>query len=136
MPESRSKHSRRVWIGGISILFFAGLLTIFLSAGPGTSSCGTVTQVNVNGQKVTAKVVKLSKNEVELTFYFENRATAYRICEDPGFSGCDWVQLPAPRPALKIKYKLSEGSGIKTVYFQARNGGEMAEVVKLDFEIA
>lgn len=136
MDVFKNSHFRRVLVKGVLVLFVFSLLSFMLPVSPGMGSCGTVTQVQVNGQKVTTKVVKISKNEVELTFYFENRATAYRICENGDFSGCGWVDLPAARGVLKLKYKLSEGSGVKTIYFQARNGGEMAEVVKLDFEVA
>jgi hypothetical protein len=103
------------------------------------AACGTVTSIQVNGKSVSVnQVVKVSSGSVEILFYFEGNADSYRICESSDFkaAGCDWklVANGGLRPAVRVKFTLSEGSGIKTVYFQAKRGSELAEVVQLKFE--
>jgi hypothetical protein len=105
---------------------------------PSYGVCADPTGININGKSAKlGQVVRVNSREVVIRVYFESEATDYRVCEDPTFEGCKWRQVPGgERPVLEIKYTLSEGSGIKTIYFQAKRQSTIASVVKLQFDLA
>ena len=93
------------------------LIALALAFGPAASvahaKCADVVEFVINdGAEVT------KSRDIVINVKFKNKATHYIICEDPDFNGCDWKPVPFYGP---IKYRLSEGSGIKKIYFKAKN---------------
>jgi hypothetical protein len=95
----------------------AMLIALTLAFGPAASvaqaKCADVVEFFINdGAKVT------KSRDIVINVKFVNKATHYIICEDPEFKGCSWTNVPHYGP---IKYRLSEGNGIKKIYFKAKN---------------
>jgi hypothetical protein len=107
--------------------------------GSGGSAVPSTIRVNGKGVSVT-KVNKVLQREITIEVVFEEPATHYRICENKKFDSpeCAWKAIAggAERSVVKVTYTLSEGSGIKTVYFQARRGSQLGETVALQFEVS
>lgn len=95
--------------------------------------CADVASITVNeGMTVT------HERTVQLTITFVNQADFYIACEDlnvvknakwtdQGTGNCAWQRVTGG----PITFVLSEGSGIKTIYFRAvrlRNKGDIASV--------
>lgn len=119
-------------------LFAISIIFCFLILSPRVSHsvCADATVGSINGKSFKqGEIVKVSSREIVIKVSFENTATHYRICENATFTGVDWKSLPSERPTLEVKYTLSEGSGLKTVYFQAMRNGTEASVVKVQFEL-
>ena len=55
--------------------------------------------------------------EITIAVTFKGAPTHYQICENADFEGCGWKTLPFNG---RIRFLLSEGSGIKKIYFRAR----------------
>jgi len=124
----------------ISMLFLFTIFIIFcflvLSPRVSYSVCADATVGSINGKSFKqGAIVKVNNREIVIKISFDKFATHYRICENPAFTGTDWKSLPGERPAMEVKYTLSEGSGQKTVYFQAMRNGTEANVVKLQFDL-
>jgi hypothetical protein len=100
-----------------AIRIAAMLIALALIIGPAApvaqAKCADVVELVINdGAEVT------KSRDIVINVKFQNKATHYIICEDPDFNGCDWKPVPFYGP---IKYRLSEGSGIKKIYFKAKN---------------
>jgi hypothetical protein len=136
MSINQTVASRSIFRKCVFVILALGLCLVMKSMPPSYAACADATTVQVNGQKVKAgQAIKVSGREVVIKVYFESEATDYRICEDPSFADCSWQRVPGgERPMLVIKYTLSEGSGIKTIYFQAQRNSTIASVVNLQIE--
>lgn len=100
--------------------------------------CADASDVTIDGKAAaSAEVVSVSNRTIVIKVVFESMATDYRISEDPNFAGAEWRRVPGfERPAIEIKYTLSEGNGIKTIYFQARRNATIASVIKLQVNLS
>ena len=99
------------------------MLVLSLPAGGGGAECpldqdaaasrggtlGVESFILNGGAAVTTDAV------VTLDYKISGHATQYRASEQPDFQGADWLALDA-----SPRYRLSPGSGNKTVYFQVR----------------
>lgn len=101
----------------IAVRLAAILVALALMIGPAApvamAKCADVQEFVINdGAPVT------HTRDIVINVKFENKATHYIVCEDPDFNGCGWQPMPYAGP---IKYRLSEGNGIKKIYFKAKN---------------
>lgn len=106
--------------------------------GPVGDGSAEVSDVSINGSFLgSSDVADLTDHLIIIKVIFTGMATDYRISENPNFSGAEWQEIPGfGRPAIEIKYTLSEGSGIKTIYFQAKRNATIADVIKIQVKLS
>ena len=137
MIRNRSVYSK-FRLPVLAALTFTLALLLFVTVAPpeaeSANRCADVTAIMVNGQVVSEGVpVKVTSRTITIEVKFFNEATHYHVCEASNFSGCPWVSMPADG---RITFVLSEGNGIKTIYFQAKNLGTKGKKISFQVELA
>lgn len=116
--------------GGLIINWMA---TVSARAGcGGGDSAGPFGSADVVSITINQGALITTTRDVVIDVSFAKSADQYLICEDPGFKGCDWQNVPGYGP---IKYRLSEGNGLKKLYFRAKRGVTPGAVVTLTIEL-
>lgn len=116
--------------GRISITVFSifVLLGVFVASdGYGAGKCADVVSININEDAKTT-----DSRDVLIYVIFNRKATHYIACEDPNFESCHWNAVPFYGP---IKFRLSEGSGVKKIYFKAKNMNYMGAATSVTIEL-
>jgi hypothetical protein len=67
--------------------------------------------------------------EITLIFNFESMPEQYALCEDDKFRNCDWRKLPFDG---RVVYRLSEGSGVKKIFFRAKHWGAVGQTLTIE----
>ena len=121
---------RRGSLGIHTVLTVAVVFLVMSWAVPaseGAGNCATVTAFSVNnGAKTTTSRL------VTIQVKFKGSPTHYVICENAEFVDCTWAPMPYDG---KITYELSEGNGLKTIYFRAKRFNRLGEVVTAQIEL-
>lgn len=106
--------------------------------GPAGNGSAEVFDVSINGSSIgSSDMIGVTDRRIIIMVVFTGLATDYRISENPDFAGAEWQEIPGfGRPAIEIKYTLSEGSGIKTIYFQAKRNATIAGVIKIQVKLS
>ena len=134
---------RRGWFTfTAALLFTAALVLIGTTDGFGTGggfmghkSRTEVKELIIAGGLPREDGIPVTRErEIELvvTFY-QGIPTDYIACEDPEFKDCEWKRLPFNG---RIRFLLSEGSGIKTIYFRAKYLGQPGPVISAKVKYA
>ena len=121
--------SRSGWFSLLAVATMAVVLVMLwiVPASEGSGNCATVTSFRINnGAKTTTSRL------VTIQVKFQGSPTHYVICEDPEFVDCNWKAMPYDG---KITYELSEGNGVKTIYFRAKRFNRLGEVVSAQIEL-
>ncbi|MEW6266300.1 MAG: hypothetical protein AB1641_24770 [Thermodesulfobacteriota bacterium] len=91
------------------------------------SAASTVSSMSVNGQGVSGdQTINTSDRTVTLEVSFVGQPNEFQVCEDRSFKGCSWKNLPFNG---RIAVILSEGAGLKKIYFRARYLGRPGPVM-------
>jgi hypothetical protein len=101
------------------------------SAGGGGETIGSnqaeIDKFEIKGDLPVVDGIPVTKErEIIIEVTSKGAPTHYSICENAEFDGCGWKKLPFNG---RIRYLLSEGSGIKKIYFRARYLRQKSAVV-------
>ena len=112
------------------LVVFTALICVIIAWLPSTAKAnfggpGSVVEVKVEGGSTTTsrEIVLLPK------YWSKGKPTHYKICDNPKLIACEWKPVPYYGG---IKYTLSEGYGMKTIYFVAKRFGKgVSEVMEI-----
>lgn len=107
----------------ITILFIISISSVF--AGKDDSS-SRQNPANVISIEINNGAPSTSEQVVVIQVQVVGNPSHYMACEHPQFEGCEWMRMPMNGI---IKFKLSEGGGLKKIYFRAKYLGRIGDTV-------
>ena len=133
----KARYSTNFFFAIIAAGFIAILLLVTVpeksigSSGGGGDMFGNnqaeVDKFEIVGDLPVENGVRVTKDrEIVIEVTFKGAASHYQICENADFTGCGWQKLPFNG---RIRFLLSEGSGIKKIYFRARYLRQQSTVI-------
>lgn len=126
----------------LPVVFFSIFLTLIYSFScPASSSSGGGGDIKsaekaviiksievVNGWMADDGIIETNDPMIVLYLKLDRNPSHYIICEEPKFIKCEWQNFPY---SGRVSYVLSEGVGIKKIYFRAKFLGVQGPVKTL-----
>lgn len=101
-------------------------------SGEGRLARGGSEETHIVSIEINDGAAKTNEREITIKLEFIGRPTEYIVCEDKEFVDCHWKRLPFNGI---IKFILSEGSGIKKLYFRGKYLGKPGKIKTATIEL-